>query len=151
MRRFSVKTFDAVGRLKSEVLGNDARHYHDTDTLEIDFVRIRSINNEGRLSTASASRALTNGDASEVQLFGDARVVREEMLDKIGQLQPRMEFRGEFLHAFMNPERVKSDQPVQLTRGRDKFTADSMDFDNSNHVMELKGRVKGTLVPAAAR
>ncbi len=151
MRKFSVKTFDTVGRLKSEVLGNDARHYPDTDTLEIDLVRIRSFSNDGRLSTASASRALTNGDASEVQLFGDARVVREQMQDKIGQLQPRMEFRGEFLHAFLNTERVKSDQPVELTRGRDRFTADAMDFDNSNRVMELKGRVKGTLIPASVK
>lgn len=151
MRKFSVKTFDAAGRLKSEVLGSDARHYPDTDTLEIDFVRIRSFSNEGRLTTAGASRALTNGNASEVQLFGDARVVREQVLDKIGQLQPRMEFRGEFLHAFMDAERVTSDQPVQLMRGRDRFTADAMDFDNPKRVMELKGRVKGTLVPAAVK
>src|SRR5450759_1534561 len=55
MRKFSVKTFDGAGRVKSEVLGTDARHYPDTDTLEIDFVRIRSFSNEGRLTTASAS------------------------------------------------------------------------------------------------
>ena len=151
MRKFSVKTFDSTGRLKSEVLGTDARHYPDSDTLEIDLVRIRSFNEEGPLITASAKRALTNGDASEVQLFGDARVVREPMVNKTGQRQPRMEFRGEFLHAFMNTERVKSHKPVELIRGRDQFTADSMDFDNLERVMQLKGRVKGTLVPDAEK
>ena len=135
----------------SEVLGTDARHFPDTDTLEIDLVRIRSFNEEGRLSTATAKRALTNGDASEVQLFGDARVVREPVINKAGQPQPGMEFRGEFLHAFMNTERVKSHKPVELIRGRDHFTADTMDFDNLDRIMELKGRVKGTLVPDAAK
>ena len=37
------KTFDAAGRLKSEVHGDEARHYPDTDTLEIDEPRIRSV------------------------------------------------------------------------------------------------------------
>lgn len=151
MRKFSVKTFDGAGRLKSEVLGADARHYPDTDTLEIDLVHIRSFNEEGRLTTATAKRAVTNADASEVQLFGNARVVREPVLDKAGQPQPRMEFRGEFLHAFMDTERVKSHKPVELIRGRDQFTADTMDFDNLDRVMELKGRVKGMLVPNVAK
>lgn len=151
MQKFSVKSFDAAGRLKSEVLGTDARHFPDTDTLEIDLVRIRSFNEEGRLTTATAKRAVTNAEASEVQLFGDARVVREAVLDKVGVLQPRLEFRGEFLHAFMNTERVKSHLPVELMRGRDKFTADTMDFDNVERVMQLQGRVRGTLVPATGK
>lgn len=151
MRKFSVKTFDATGRLKSEVLGTDARHYPDTDTLEIESVRIRAFNEEGRLTTATASRAVTNGDASEVQLMGNARVVRESTQDLTGQTQPRMEFRGEFLHAFMATERVKSHKPVELIRANDHFTADTMDFNNLDRVMELKGRVKGTLVPSVTR
>lgn len=151
MRKFSVKSFDDSGRLTSEVTGLDARHFPDTDTLEIDQVRIRSFDQDGRLTTATAKRAVTNADASEVQLFGAARVVREPVLDKAGQMQPRMEFRGEFLHAFMESERVKSHLPVELTRGNDRFTADSMDFDNRNRVMLLQGRVKGTLVPGALK
>ncbi len=151
MRKFSVKTFDASGRLKSEVAGTDARHYPDTDTLEIDLVRIRSFDEANRLTTATAKRALTNGDASEVQLFGDAHVVREPSVDNAGQVQARSEFRGEFLHAFMNTERLKSDKPVELLRGNDRFTADAMDFDNPERVMQLKGHVKGTLFPDPAK
>ena len=62
-----------------------------------------------------------------------------------------MEFRGEFLHAFLNKEVVKSNQPVQLIRGKDKFTADTMDFNNIDQVMLLQGRVKGLLVPGDAK
>lgn len=151
MRKFSVKTFNADGRLKSEVLGSDARHYPDTDTMEIDLVRIRSFGEDGRLTIASANHAVTNGDASEVQLLGDARVIRESVVDKSGQTLPRLEYRGEFLHAFMSTEQVKSHKPVTLMRGKDQFTADAMNFDNLDRVMQLKGRVKGVLVPGAAK
>ena len=40
----------------------------DTDTLEIDKALIRSYSIEGRLTTSTGDRALTNGDGSEVQL-----------------------------------------------------------------------------------
>ncbi len=151
LRNFSVKTFDASGSLRSEVFGVEARHYPDTDTLEIDRVRIRSYNKAGQLTTATASRALTNGDASEVQLFGNAQVVREATSDKAGQMQPRLEFRGEFLHAFLKAEKLKSHRPVVLTRARDQFTADTMYFDNVDRVLQLNGRVHGTLVPVRTR
>ena len=148
MRKFAVKTYDAEGKLKSEVSGGEARHFPDTDTLEIDQVHIRSFNEQGRLTVATARQAITNGDASEVQLIGNARVVREAVPDKNGRLQPSMIFAGEFLHAFMNTERVKSHKPVELTHGKDRFTADSMDFDNLDRVMLMTGRVRGQLVPA---
>jgi len=147
MEGFSVKTFDAKGRLRSEVFGDKARHYPDTQWLEIDAVRIRSFDEKGRLTTATANRGLTNEDSSEVQLIGNALVVREAQTVKGGKPAPRMEYRGEFLHAFMTTEQVKSHKPVELLRGRDRFTADSMDFDNVEQQLQLQGRVKGILVP----
>ncbi len=149
MRRFSVKTFDAAGRIKSEVYGTEARHYPDTDTLEIDEPRIRSFNARGELTVATAHRALSNADGSEVQLFGDAVVTRDSAADTQGHVRPRLEFRGEFLHAFMDTERVKSHKPVELTRGTDRFTADSLDYDNIEQVLDLRGRVRGVLQPRA--
>jgi len=147
MKEFSVKSFDASGRLQSEVLGAVARHYPDTDTLEIDTVRLRSLGLNGRLVRATADRALSNADGSEVQLRGNAVVVREAMPGVNGKAQPALEFRGEFLHAWPKQERVRSDQPVVLTRGKDRFTADSMEYDNLDQVMQLRGRVRGVLVP----
>ena len=58
-----------------------------------------------------------------------------------------MEYRGEFLHAFMTTEQVKSHKPVELLRGKDRFTADSMVFDNVEQKLQLQGRVKGILLP----
>jgi lipopolysaccharide export system protein LptC len=148
MRGFSVKTFDPKGRLKSEVHGTEARHYPDSETLEIDQPRIRSFNARGELTVATARRALSNADGSEVQLFGDAVVTREASRNGQGAPRPPMEFRGEFIHAFLETERVKSHKPVELKRGTDWFTADSLDYDNLEQVLELRGRVRGVLVPS---
>jgi lipopolysaccharide export system protein LptC len=149
MKRLQVKTFDATGKLRSEVMGLEARHFPDTDLLEIDQVRIRSFNEHGRLTTATARRAVTNADGSEVELMGDALVVREPDAGK--QPSPRLSFSGEYLKAFLNTEKVQSHRPVLLTRGKDQFTGDSMTYDNIGQVIELKGRVKGLLVPNEAR
>jgi lipopolysaccharide export system protein LptC len=35
-------------------------------------------------------------------------------------------------------------------RGTDEFTADSLVYDNLNHLANLQGRVKGVLTPAQA-
>lgn len=151
MRKFTVKSFGEAGQLKSEIYGIEGRHYPDSDTLEIDQPRILSFNDAGRPVTSTSNRALSNGDGSEVQLFGNARVVREAVADTDGKVLPRMEFQGEFLHAFVNEERVKSHLPVVLTRGADQFTGDTFTYDNQTGIAELKGRVKGRLMPTAER
>jgi lipopolysaccharide export system protein LptC len=147
MRRFSVKTFDPSGRVKSEVYGTEARHHPDTDTLEIDQPRIRSFDARGQLTVATARLALSNADASEVQLFGNAVVTREASTGPDGKVQPQLQFRGEFLDAFLDTERVRSNKPVELSRGGDRFTADNLEYDNADQVMELRGRVHGVLAP----
>lgn len=148
MNGFSVRTFDAAGRVRSEVLGDKARHYPDTQWLEIDAIRIKSYDDKGRLTTATAVRGLTNEDSSEVQLLGNALVVREASAPNAGTVSPRMEYRGEFLHAFMTTERVLSHKPVVITRGNDRFSADTLDYDNVDQVIQLRGRVHGTLDPS---
>jgi lipopolysaccharide export system protein LptC len=149
MRNFAVKNFDPTGQLKSEVAGVEGRHFPDTDVLEIDTARLRSYK-DGRMTTATANRAYSNGDGSEVQLVGNALVVREAGQDANGKAYPRLEFRGEFLHAFLSTEQIKSHKPVTITRGRDQFVADSLQYDNLERVALLQGRVRGTLMPGRA-
>ncbi len=145
MRQFALRSFDGSGRIKSEVFGTELRHYPDTDTTEIDNVRIRTTQLDGRISVATAKRALTNADGSEVQLVGDARVVREASVTSGGVKLERFEIRGAFLHAFLNTDQIKSDKPVVITRGGDRFSGDAMSYDNLEGVAELTGRVKGVI------
>lgn len=72
MRGFSVKAFDADGSLKSEVVGEEARHHPDDDRIEIDNARIRNLGAEGRPTVATARLVTTNADNSQFILQGDA-------------------------------------------------------------------------------
>ena len=103
-----------------------------------------------RKTRATALRGLSNGDGSEVQLFGDARVTREAMQLPDGKRTPELRFEGEFLHAWTNEERVLSDKPVVLWRGSDRFTANQLNYDHIDQVLQLEGRVRGVLQPAPA-
>ena len=150
MEGFSVKTFDASGRLRSEVMGERARHYPDTQWMDIDAIRIRSFDDKGRLTTATAKRGLANEDGSQVQLLGNAVVVRAAGTGAHGETTPRMEYRSEFLHAFMTTEQIHSNVPVELLRGNDHFTADSLNFDNVEATLTLQGRVRGVINPQAS-
>ena len=90
MKDFAIRNFDASGRLKNEVRGDMARHFPDSDTFEIERVRMRSWDVQGRLTHASADRALSNADSSEVQLLGHAVVVREGGPVAGGALEPAL-------------------------------------------------------------
>jgi lipopolysaccharide export system protein LptC len=148
LKQFSIKSFTPQGSLKSELFGGQARHFADTDTIEIDNVRMHNFNQTGRLITVtSANRAISNGDNSEIQMYGNASSVREAAADTNGVMQPKMEFKGEFLHTFVNEERLKSHLPIVIRRGSSEFTADSLDYDNVARVINLQGRVKAVLQP----
>ena len=149
MRGFTVQRFSAAGPLRAQIDGDVLRHFPDTDRIEIDAPRIRSLGLDGRVTRASARRAISNGDGSEVQLYGDAQVTREATAT-----EPPMQFRGEFLHAFMNTEQVRTHLPATLTRGDTELRGDTMRYDNVARTVELKGRVHATFAApsrAAAR
>lgn len=148
MNQFRVRDFDATGRLTSDLTGVEGHHFPATDTLEVKDPHMRSVDDDGRVTVATALRGVSNGDGSEIQLFGNAVIVREAAKRPDGTAVPRMEFRGEYLHAFVNEDRVSSDKPVELLRGADRFVGDQFDYDNRTGVAVLKGRVRGVLQPA---
>jgi lipopolysaccharide export system protein LptC len=147
MRDFAVRTFGANGGFQSEIQGVEIRHYPDTDTLEIDQPRIRRTGPLGQVTVAQADKGISNADGSEVQLIGHATVVREAFARKDSATQPRFELRSEFLHFFVDTDRLQTHLPVELLRGPDRFTADRLRYDNLDQQVELSGRVRGVLQP----
>ena len=144
MTQFTVQRFAADGALRVQIEGDAMRHYPDDETIEVDNPRIRAIAADGRVTLASARRALSNRDGSEVQLFGDARIEREATAR-----DPAIEFRGEFLHYFQYTERVRSHLPVRVTQGASEIRADALAYDHLAGVLDLKGHVRAVLAPTA--
>lgn len=146
MQKFSVQRFTSDGSLRAQIDGDTLRHYPDTDTLEIDNPRIKAYAPEGRITLASAGRGVANGDATEVQLIGSARVIREADGEGADLL-----FEGEFLHAFFTTEQVRSHLPVTITRAGAKLRADALSYDNLDRTMLLKGKVRASFTTVNAK
>lgn len=147
MQDFRVRSFDANGRMASDLTGIEGHHFPVTDTLEVKDPHMRSIDPQGRVTVGTALRGVSNSDGSEIQLYGNAVVVREPVTRPDGTVVPRLEFRGDYLHAFVNEDRVSSDKPVELLRGTDRFVGDQFEYDDRTGVAQLKGRVRGVLQP----
>ena len=143
MTAFSLDRFDAAGRLKLRIEGERLRHYPATDRIEVDSVQIRSVAEDGRVTLASAARAIGNGDGSEVQLLGGAEVTSED-----ANGSPLL-MRGEFLHAFLVTERVKSHLPVVVQTAGTEIRAAAMEYDHAARRFDLQGPMRVVMAPRA--
>ena len=144
MSGFALERFAPDGRLMLRIEGAQMRHYPATDRIEIDGAQIQAWSPQGRLTRASAARAIGTGDGSELQLLGGAEVVGE---DAAGV--PLL-IRSEFLHAFFIDERVESDRPVLVRHGATELRAAGLLYAHASQRLELKGPLKVTLTPRAA-
>jgi lipopolysaccharide export system protein LptC len=145
MSRFALERFAADGRLKLRIEGDELRHIPATDRIEIDGVRIRATTADGRVTLASARQALAAGDGSEVQLLGGAQV------DTVDAQGVPLEMRGEFLHAFLDTEKVKSHLPVQVRHGGTQINAAGLLYDHARQRLDLTGPTRTVLQPRAVR
>jgi lipopolysaccharide export system protein LptC len=143
MSGFALERFAPDGRLVLRIEGAQMRHYPATDRIEIDGALIQAWSPAGRLTRASAARAVGTGDGSELQLLGVAEVVGE---DAAGV--PLL-MRSEFLHAFFIDERVESDRPVLVRHGATELRAAGLLYAHASQRLELKGPLKVTLTPRA--
>ncbi len=141
-----LRSFDPDGRLKSELAGQAAMHYPDTDTLVLTDVRLKGYGQEGWLTVGRANTATSNRDGSSVTLSGAVRLERRT-LGTSGAAKTT--FFGEQLDYTRNPNRIRSDASVRVERGRDWFTANRMVLDDNAGTLVLDGAVKAQFSPRA--
>ena len=144
MHRFTVQRFGADGALRVQLEGRELRHYPASDRIEVDEVHLRAIAPDGRVTTATARSAVSNGAASELQLQGGAEVFGT---DSAGR---PVEIRSEFLHAFLDTEIVRTHLPVQVTQGANRLSAGGLEYDARSRFLNFKGPVRA-LLQAPAR
>lgn len=144
MSQFTVQRFGRDGALRTQIEGDLAKHFPDTDTLEIENPRIRAVAPNGRVTRASAAHALANGDGSEVQLQTGARVVREA-----ADGEEAIEFRSDFLHVFVNAEQVRSHLPVTVVQGATQLRAAGLAYDNLRRAVDLTGHIQAVFTDPA--
>ena len=144
--QFSVQSFNSSGRLIKEISGKRAQHFPDSDTLEISDVVLQGVNPNGKRFNARADRALAKGDGSEMTLMGDV-LLTQHASSKNNGLSP-IELRSQKLNTMTKEERLFSNVPVEIRRGQDVFTANSMRLNSQTGEYELTGKVRGVIQAA---
>jgi lipopolysaccharide export system protein LptC len=151
MRGFSLKVYAPDGRLEFRVQGDHAEHFPDTDRLEVEQPRLTKVDETGRVTDASARQAITTPDGQRVELKGQAVVRRAGEPGAQGSQAKAFELRSDYLFMDLDRDVMRTDRPVEVLRGGDRFTADAMDHDHERGVTRMSGRVRGVLQPRTAR
>lgn len=144
LERFSTREFDAAGRQTRQLGGERARHYPQGDELHIDNVTFEATGERGVQVRASARTGVLLGEEHKVIFSGDVVVVRQGT-----EADSRLELRGPRIVALQKEEKLLSDDPVEILRGADVLTAETMALDMKTGQYQLSGRVRGTLASRA--
>jgi lipopolysaccharide export system protein LptC len=147
LKNFSVKTYQGDGHLQSVIFGEQANHFEDTQTLEIQKPRLHSIDKDNNFIRATANQAVTNVDGSELELIGEAVVIKNGSPQHGKVPTEDLELRSEFIDFLIDQDQIKTNQSVILKKGKDHFEAQGMEFDNTTQILKLKGQVKGSIEP----
>ena len=139
MQTFSVQRFAPDGRLRVRLEGRELRHYPADDRIEVDSVMLHAIAPDGRVTVASARRAVSNGAANWFELQGGAEVTGT---DANGA---PVVIRSEYLQALLDSDVIRSDRPVQVLQGRNVLRAGGVVYDHGRRTLELSGPVRAVL------
>ena len=148
MNNFELQRIGADGQLKVQIAGAELRHYPDTDTIEIDQVRVRAIAPDGSLAIAEAKRALSNGYGSDMQLIGGVHLRR--LPPGSGEnATAQLEVRGEFLQALSNSEILRSHLPVTIRQGGSTLNAQNFEYRHLTGQVSFTGKAQGQIISRA--
>ncbi len=147
MRDFSLKVYTPDGRLEFRVQGEHAQHFPDTDTLEVTRPQLTKLDGAGRVTDAVAQQAVTTPEGQRLELKGQVVVQRSTPADAQGRRSPPLELRSDYLFIDLEHDRMRTDRPVEMRRGADRFSADALDYDHDLGVTRLTGRVRGQIQP----
>ena len=150
MANFEIQRIGADGRLNVQIAGAELRHYPDTDTVEIDHVRVRAVSPDGSLAIAEAKRAISNGDGSDMQLLGDVRLRR--LAPGASESGPAViEVRGEFLQALSNSEILRSHLPVTIRQGGTTLNTQNFEYRHLTGQVSFTGKAQGQITSRQSR
>ena len=68
-----------------------------------------------------------------------------------GSATPSFEMRSDYLFIDLEQDVMRTDRPVEVLRGSDRFTADALDYDHKQGISRMTGRVHGVLQPRSTR
>ena len=137
---FSVSELDQSGATQYHMTATNLVHYEDNELSDLIKPAIRAFQPGKPIVTATGDTGTVNGDASIVDLYHNARIVRAA-----GDGDPRMQADSEHFRVLVNDDVIETEKPVKLQRGLSVMTASGMNYNNVTRVMQLFGNVRGAI------
>jgi len=141
---FSVSELDQSGATQYRLTADHMVHYEDDENSDLTNPAVRAFQPGKPIVTATGRRGTVNSDASIVDLYDEARIVRAP-----GAGDPQMQADSEHFRVLVNDDVIETEKPVKLQRGLSVATAtDGMNYNNVTRVIQLHGNVRGAIAPA---
>ena len=137
---FSITTLDETGQTQYRINARKMIHYEDDDNIDATLPSIRSFTPGKPDVTSYGDTGVIKGDGSIVDLYGNAKVLRDP-----GAGDPAMAAYSEHFHVLVNDDIVETEKPVKLVRGQSLTTANGMIYNNVTREMRLLGQVRGQI------
>lgn len=141
---FSVSELDQSGATQYRLTASHMVHYEDDEDSDLTNPAVRAFQPGKPIVTATGKRGTVNGDASIVNLYDDAQILRAA-----GASDPEMQATSEHFKVLVNDDVIQTEKPVKLRRGLSVMTAtNGMNYNNVTRVIQLYGNVRGAIAPA---
>ena len=151
MLDFTTLRYDKNGLLRARLSGQQMRHLPDQDVFEVDRPKHEQWDSNGKLTRSSSRKGISNSDGSEIQLLTDVEVIRHQKAGQTNDLDLDMRITGRFLYLKSASEQISSHLPVVIEKGKDRFEANGMVYDNLSQQLLLQGAVKSRFTPPQRR
>jgi lipopolysaccharide export system protein LptC len=142
---FSVSELDQSGTTQYRLTATKMVHYEDDENSDLTHPAIRAFQPGKPIVTATGERGTINGDASIVDLYDHARILRAP-----GYGDPQMQADSAHFRVLVNDDVILTEKPVKLQRGPSVMTARGMNYNNVTRVMRLFGNVRGAIAASDA-
>lgn len=141
---FSISELDQSGTTQYRLTATRMVHYEDDDNSDLVRPAMRAFQPGKPVVTATGDRGKINADASIVDLYDNARILRAA-----GAGDPEMQADSTHFRVLVDRDVIETEKPVKLRRGQSIMTASAMNYNNVTRVMQLFGNVRGAIAPSA--
>lgn len=138
---FVSRQFDASGRLKAEVFGEEGKHVPATGEMDLKTVKIRHWSDEGAITDSVAQRGKVDDAQTVYELMGQAQVIQRSSDGQTTVIT------SEHLRFDTRIDVLKALEPAVVRRGKDVISGDRLVYDQRSGRAQWSGRVRATLRP----
>jgi len=136
---FTIKRFDAEGKLYQTLSAKEMRHYPDDDSTESDMPHMTY--HQERKTFISAEQAWIDSGGKTIQLERNVRMRHENAKG------PETVLTTTSMTILSDEEIARTKAPVTITQGGTVINGIGMESNNKTQISVLGGRAQGTIAP----